>query len=160
MSKMMTRMRRAGALVVLAAAAGAVPALALPGMWAPVQDDVAVANDPAAVLATAIRQELGQQPADASTEDLEGSIVYVLSQSDYSGLVISAALNSLRTQAQGEPQLRSAITNVQLALLRRRSRGTAAINGGGSSVGATGTTFFSPLLGPGGGGNGGGNYAR
>jgi hypothetical protein len=150
-------LRAAGAAMVactaLAGAGIASARVAQSPAWAAPVDTKSVA-----VLAAAIRTELGHQPSGASTEDLEGAIVFALSQSDFSREVIGAALNSLRNDP-GQIHLKTAVNNVQLALLKKWNRGTAALNPGGGGLGG-GYSNFSPLLGPGGGGgNGSSNYS-
>jgi hypothetical protein len=110
----------------------------------------------AAALATGLRAELAGLGADATAEDMEASLVFVIGQGDYPEPVIEGALNLIDTP-DATPQLKQAIANVRAALLRRKlRRGTAALLLGGG--GGTGSASFSgPIIGVGGGG-GGSNY--
>lgn len=148
------RKRGTGILCATALVAMAAPALGMPGLLQAVADQAPVSVDGVKPLVTAMCQEVTRLPANTRVEDLEGSLVFVLSQGDYSRAVLGSALNDLRTQCAGGPLLKTAITNVQLALLRRSGRGTAAIANGGSAGSGSGSYgAFSPLLGPGGGGS-------
>lgn len=106
-------------------------------------------------LAAAIRSELAKQPPSASPEDLEGIIVFVVSQGVYSDASIDGALNAV--SAGASDNLLKAIDNVRLALLKKKlKRGTAAIGNGGFGSGAgtgSGGGFTSPGVSTGGGGS-------
>lgn len=109
--------------------------------------------DAVAKLANAMRAEIAPQVATGSAEDLEGLIVFVVSQGNYSDDVISGALDSVSVGAN--ENLLTAIANVRLALLKKKlKKGTAAIGNGTGN--GTGGGFSSPGGGPGGGGS---NYS-
>ncbi len=116
----------------------------------PVADQKAVE-----ALAAALRADLANQPASASAADLEGIIVFTLSQGTYPDVVVSDALNII--SVGGSENLTKAITNVRLALLKRKlNRGTAAISNGGYGGGAgtgNGGGFTAPGVSTGGGGS-------
>lgn len=114
------------------------------------QAQPASAPPPAVLLANALRTEIGARAATASPQDLEGLIIFALSQNDYSPTVIGDALDQLSGNAS--PNLLTAIDNVRAAL-SKRLRGTAAIPNTGIAGGAS--NFSSPGINVGGGSGGG-----
>ena len=162
MAKGLTRLIAGRRIVAIAAAVAVIaPALAAPKLVLPQIQGEAPAEDPAVLLAGQMRAELVNVARDASVEDVEASLVFVISQRDYQMPVVSMALEQLRGAKDLPVNLAQAITNVRLALLRNKARGTGAINSnfmtGGGSI--TGGAVFSPVFGPGGGGGGGSDYS-
>ncbi|CAN5197913.1 hypothetical protein BH10PSE13_BH10PSE13_04510 [soil metagenome] len=120
--------------------------------------------DPAQVLADTILTEIGDRAATAAPTDLEGTIVFVLSQGDYAPAVIDAALNFV-AQASPGAAMATALVNVRFAMQNQRTlRGTAGIPGSGGLRGAggsseVGSSSFSAPVTSGGGGGGASNYS-
>ena len=105
--------------------------------------------EPANAVFGAFRTELSALPDTASSEDIEASLVFVLSQSNVNDQIALEALDRLGGAATGRLQLMRAIANVRESLLNRRfRRGTAALSNGGFAV-ASG--FSTPVTVMGGG---------
>lgn len=116
------------------------------------QDASTAQMQPAVLLTSAIRSEIKGREVTGAPADLEALIVFVISQGDNSDAVISNALDMLSVNASDN--LRIAIGNVRLALLRGNKRGTAAIVnlfGGSGSAGSGGGEFTAPGISTGGG---------
>jgi hypothetical protein len=150
--------RKPIAIGIAAAVALGAPVIAL-GSTSPGVPALTDANDPAKAieaLANRIWGEVGALPQTASTEDLEASVMFVLSQEDASGEVINSALSSVSASDQATPNLKQAIANIRLALLKKKKLrvGTGAIGTGSGSVGSggSGIRFYStPIVSVGGG---------
>ena len=119
------------------------PSFAQVQAGAPEQAIPETEGDVSTRLTAAIRAEIGDRATTATTEDLEGYIMFVVSQREYSASVINSALDTLETGADGN--LKQAVSNVRLALLRKKvNRGTAAIANSGGVFGTNG--FSTPSL--------------
>jgi hypothetical protein len=103
----------------------------------------------AATIANTIKRELAALPTTATEADMEATIVFALSQGDYSFDVMDAALNMI-TDPNSTTELKQAVANVRIAMLNKKKFGTAAINGGGGNGGGF-SSFSSPIVGIGGG---------
>lgn len=91
-------------------------------------------------LSMTILGEVSQLPANALTEDYEGSMMYVISQQNYAVPMIEQALDIIAAGNVNDA-FREAIGRVRLAILRRNFRGTAALAGGEGDLGGPGFSF-------------------
>jgi hypothetical protein len=102
------------------------------------------------ILCGKIRDEIVNLPQSASTEDYEASIIFVLSQENPEREVMDAALDCVEAPKTTTAALKKAITNIRLAMLKKKLKiGTAALGGGGGGLGIDG--FPVPLVSVGGG---------
>lgn len=113
--------------------------------------------DVAQSLANTMSTETNAMALSSTVEDYEATLMFVVSQQEYSISVAEQALGSLEAQSADNPALMTAIARVREAL-RQRSfrRGTAALSGGNN--GGFGSSNFSfPSIGSGGGSS---NYGQ
>ncbi|MDF0543239.1 hypothetical protein PX699_12855 [Sphingobium sp. H39-3-25] len=129
----------------------------VPGAFLTAQDSSgtpAAADNAAqiAALTSTLRSELSRFTADAPVEDIEASIVFILSQNAYDDPIVDAAFDQIVASPNVFANVKQAIENVRR---KRRTRGTGALGGGDGSF--SGIGFSGPVIGGGGGGS---NYTQ
>lgn len=103
---------------------------------------IALKATPEQTLARTIGLELSKSPPEASSEELEAFIVFVLSQKDYEPGLVEAALDIAAAKPNISDVWKTAIENVKAAYARKRiKRGTAGIDDSGRGFGGS---FSSP----------------
>ncbi len=140
--------------ILATSAVSAAPMASAVGRQGQIVEDASASK----ALSESIRSEIGSLPPQAASQDIEGVIVFAISQSNYRTNVVANALDAVGLNAP--INVVQALSNVRLALLQRRVvRGTAAIEGGrfGSNLIADGLGFSTPGIST---GNGLVNYAR
>lgn len=136
---MMSVTRKAGALAGLMAG-GLVTASVATSAQEIAPTPIALQFSPEHI-SIAILGEVGQLPANALTEDYEGSMMYVISQQNYTVPMIEQALDIVAANKGLNFAFREAIGRVRLAIMRRHFRGTAALGGGEGDFSGPGFSF-------------------
>lgn len=149
----MGRIKAGAIFVALMAGQIALPVLAIGSTETTLPSTIESPDEPldADALVGYIRAEVGALPATASVEDLEASVIFVLSQKNARANIVNVALDSIETDKTSSPALKQAVANIRLAMLKKKLKiGTGALPGGGG-FGSDGT--FYPSVGSGGSAN-------